>query len=127
RLFAASAWHSTPVVEALERASDERGVKYTNRFTCVRRGIPIVPAYDPRTDLPQVRLQSAIVVGPPGEEVYCDALGRVKLRFTGMRAQDHQDGAGASDTDRDSAWVRVASHWAGERWGSISLPRVGDE
>lgn len=127
RLFAANAWHRTPADDALERASSDRGVKYTNRFTCVRRGIPIVPAYDPRTDLPQVRLQSAIVVGPPGEEVYCDALGRVKLRFPGMREQDHRNGAGASDTDRDSAWVRVASHWAGDRWGSISLPRVGDE
>jgi type VI secretion system secreted protein VgrG len=74
-----------------------------------------------------VRLQSAIVVGPPGEEVHCDQLGRVKLRFPGTRKEDHPDGAGASNTDRDSAWVRVASHWAGDRWGSISLPRVGDE
>lgn len=127
RLFSANAWHRDPADDALARASEDRGVKYTNRFTCVRRGIPIVPAYDPQTDLPQVRLQSAIVVGPPGEEVHCDALGRIKLRFPGTREQDHPDGAGASDTDRDSAWVRVASHWAGDRWGSISLPRVGDE
>jgi type VI secretion system secreted protein VgrG len=126
RLFAANRWQQTDHA-GLEQASAERGVKYTNRFTCVRRGIPIVPAYDPRTDLPRVQLQSAIVVGPPGEEVHCDELARVKLRFVGTREQDHEDGAGASNTDRDSAWVRVASYWAGNGWGSISLPRVGDE
>jgi type VI secretion system secreted protein VgrG len=127
RLFAASGWHHELADLTLEQASEERGSKYSNRFACVRRGIPIVPAYDPRIDLPRVRLQSAIVVGPPGEEVHCDQLGRVKLRFPGTREEDHRDGAGASNTDRDSAWVRVASHWAGDRWGSISLPRVGDE
>jgi type VI secretion system secreted protein VgrG len=127
RLFAANAWQLDSVNGTLAQASAERDVKYTNRFTCVRRGIPIVPAYDMSTDLPRVRLQSALVVGPPGEEVHCDALGRIKLRFPGTREQDHQDGAGASNTDRDSAWVRVASHWAGDQWGAITLPRVGDE
>ena len=127
RLFAANAWQPASGDSALDHASDERDVKYTNRFTCVRRGIPIVPIYEPRTDLPQVRLQSAIVVGPPGEEVHCDALGRIKLRFPGTREQDHPEGPGASNSDRDSAWVRVASHWASDRWGSTSLPRVGDE
>lgn len=127
RLFATNGWRPIPDEASLEHASDEREVKYTNRFACVRRGIPIVPAYDPRIDLPNVRLQSAIVVGPPGEEVHCDALGRIKVRFPGTREQDHRKGAGASNTDRDSAWVRVASHWAGDSWGNISLPRVGDE
>lgn len=127
RLFSANGWRQSTDIFGLERASDERDVKYTNRFTCVRRGIPIVPGFDPRTDLPPVHLQSAIVVGPPGEEVHCDELGRVKLRFPGTREQDHRDGAGASDTDRDSAWIRVASHWASDRWGNASLPRVGDE
>ena len=126
RLFAANGW-SHDVHTALARASTGRDVKYTNRFTCIRRSIPIVPAYDPHTDLPRVQLQSAIVVGPPGEEVHCDELGRIKLRFPGTREQDHPSGAGAGNTDRDSAWIRVASHWAGDRWGSISLPRVGDE
>jgi type VI secretion system secreted protein VgrG len=127
RLFAANNWHQASAHAALQQASDERDVKYTNRFACVRRGIPIVPAYDARTDLPRVQLQSAIVVGPPGEEVHCDERGRIKLRFPGTREQDHPDGVGASNTDRDSAWVRVASQWASDRWGSISLPRVGDE
>jgi type VI secretion system secreted protein VgrG len=127
RLFDANSWQRAPAHVALEQASDERDVKYTNRFACVRRGIPLVPAFDPRSDLPRVQLQSAIVVGPQGEEVHCDELGRVKLRFPGTREQDHPDGVGASDTDRDSALVRVASQWASNRWGSINLPRVGDE
>lgn len=126
RLFAASGW-SRDVNTALVQSDTGREVKYTNRFTCVRRGIPIVPAYDPHIDLPRVHMQSAIVVGPPGEEIYCDDLGRIKLRFPGTREQDHSSGAGASNTDRDSAWIRVASHWAGAHLGSISLPRVGDE
>lgn len=105
------------------------------RFDAVRRGIPLVPAFDPRVDLPHPQLQSAIVTGPPGEEVHCDALGRVKIRFPGMRPQDHRHahGAGASDTPGDSAWVRVASNWAGsgpgsqQQAGSLHLPRVGSE
>jgi type VI secretion system secreted protein VgrG len=127
RLFSINGWGGVGAETELQTASDERGVRYTNRFSCVRRGIPIVPAFDPRTDLPHVRLQSAIVVGPPGEEVYCDAMGRVKLRFPGTREQDHESGAGASNSDRDSAWVRVASFWAGDGCGGIHLPRVGDE
>jgi type VI secretion system secreted protein VgrG len=74
-------------------------------------------------------LQSAFVVGPAGEEVHCDEYGRVKIRFPGTRPEDHghaQD-AGASDSDRDSAWVRVASSWAGHQRGTMTLPRVGDE
>jgi len=126
RLFTASGWNHA-LHAALEQASEVRDVKYSNRFACVRRGIPIVPAYDSRIDLPRVRLESAIVVGPLNEEVHCDELGRIKLRFPGTRAQDHRDGAGASNTERDSAWVRVASHWASNGWGAIGLPRVGDE
>lgn len=104
-------------------------------FDAVRRGIPLVPSFDPRLDLPHPQLQSAIVTGPPGEEVHCDALGRVKIRFPGMRTGDHRHahGAGASDTPADSAWVRVASNWAGagpgsqQQSGTLGLPRVGTE
>jgi type VI secretion system secreted protein VgrG len=129
RLFALNRWNDDTSSSALQQASEERGMRYTNRFACVRRGIPIVPAFDPRTDLPRPQLQSAIVVGPPGEEVHCDAHGRVKVRFPGTRTEDHShaQGAGASDGDRDSAWVRVASTWASTQWGTITLPRVGDE
>jgi type VI secretion system secreted protein VgrG len=127
RLFQRNQW---PGARAdLAKASAERGVRYSNRFTCVRRGIPIVPRFDPRIDLPRTEVQSVIVVGPSDEEVYCDEHGRVKVRFPACRPVDHEhaQGAGASDSDTDSAWVRVASTWASDNYGAISLPRAGDE
>ena len=126
-LFALNHWRNDS--GNLEQASAERGVRYTNRFTCVRRGIPIVPSYDPQRDLPRTEAQSVTVVGPVNEEVYCDELGRVKVRFPACRVADHEhaQGAGASDSDRDSAWLRVSSGWASAQYGAISLPRAGDE
>lgn len=127
RLFALNHWRSNS--DGLEQASAERGVRYTNRFTCVRRGIPIVPAYDPRVDLPRTEAQTVTVVGPVDEEIHCDDFGRVKVRFPACRGKDHEhaQGAGASDSNRDSAWLRVSSGWASAQYGAISLPRAGDE
>lgn len=127
RLFALNKWCAPD--DGLECASAERGARYTNRFSCVRRGIPIVPAFDPRADVPTAQMQSVIVVTPGEEEVHCDQHGRVKVRFPACRPGDHEhaQGVGASDSDTDSAWVRVASSWAGDHTGAISLPRDGDE
>jgi type VI secretion system secreted protein VgrG len=65
--------------------------------------------------------QSAIVVGPDGadqpngaDEIYCDRLGRVRLRFHWQ------------DNDA-SCWVRVAQRSAGGGMGSQFLPRIGQE
>ncbi len=127
KLFALNHWDSQS--GGLEQANDERGMRYTSRFTCVRRGVPIVPAYDPRIDLPHTQAQTVIVVGAAEEEIHCDEHGRIKVRFPACRVKDHEhaQGAGASDRDRDSAWLRPASGWAGEHYGAISLPRAGDE
>ena len=129
RLFALNRWDERPYSNALQQASEERGMRYTNRFSCVRRGIPIVPEFDPRSDLPRPQLQSVIVVGPASQEVHCDEYGRVKVRFPSTKPEDHShaQGAGASDSDLDSAWIRVASTWASNHWGAITFPRVGDE
>lgn len=132
RLFAQNNWQPDA---GLAPAGDGTTPRYRNRFSCARRGIAIVPHFDPRSDLPVVRLQSALVVGPGNEEVHCDAQGRVKVRFVATRAQDHAhaNGSGASGSERDSAWVRVASSWAGngpgagQQCGALSLPRVGSE
>lgn len=127
RLFALNRWESAR--GSIRQASEERGMRYTNQFECVRRGIPIVPPYDPRIDLPRTEALSAIVVGAANEEIYCDERGRIKVRFPACRPEDHEhaQGAGSSDTDRDSAWLRLVTGWAGNRYGAISLPRVGDE
>lgn len=126
-LFALNHWR--PADASLEQASIARGVRYTNRFACVRFGIQIVPKYDPRIDLPRTEMQYVTVVGPANQEIHCDARGRIKIRFPGCRPADHAHaaGAGASDGERDSAWVQVASPWAGMQYGAISLPRVGDQ
>lgn len=135
RLFARNRWHvdGAEVPVAGQNWFDANQLRYLWRTICVRRDIAFVPAWDARRDAPHAQLQSAIVVGAPDESVHCDAQGRVKVRFTAMRARDHAhaDGAGASGTDRDSAWVRVASSWAGTgdgmHFGSLALPRPGTE
>ena len=64
-------------------------------------------------------VQTAIVVGPSGEEIYTDQFGRVKVQF-------HWDRLGKKD-DKSSCWVRVAQMWANEAFGAWFLPRVGNE
>ncbi|MEG0860158.1 MAG: type VI secretion system tip protein TssI/VgrG [Pseudomonas sp.] len=69
----------------------------------------------PCIDGPQI----ATVVGPPGEEIYCDKWGRVKVSFPWDR-DSNQD-------DHSSCWIRVAQGWAGTLWGAMAIPRVGQE
>jgi len=63
--------------------------------------------------------QTAVVVGPGGEEIYTDKYGRVKVQF-------HWDRRGKKD-DQTSCWIRVGTPWAGKQWGIISIPRIGQE
>lgn len=130
RLFARSGWDGAAQAGIAEHSHTSQ--RYRTSFTCVRRSVRIVP---PPPVLPQVQLQSAIVVGPQNEAVWCDHLGRVKIRFPATRAEDHAhaSGAGSSDRDADSSWVRVASGWAGNgpgaggQCGTRLLPPVGAE
>jgi type VI secretion system secreted protein VgrG len=130
RLFGRNGW--TGEVVAPPKNSNSQPLRYKISFTCIRRHVRIVP---PRPAQPRPQLQTAIVVGPQNEVVWCDDLGRVKVRFSATRPEDHTHatGAGSSDSDRDSAWVRVASNWAGNGPGSNGqsgarmLPPVGTE
>jgi type VI secretion system secreted protein VgrG len=63
--------------------------------------------------------QTAVVVGPSGEEIWVDSYGRVKVQF-------HWDRRGEND-ENSSCWIRVASSWAGKGWGAIRIPRIGQE
>jgi type VI secretion system secreted protein VgrG len=63
--------------------------------------------------------QTAVVVGPSGEEIYTDAHGKVKIQF-------HWDREGKKD-ENSSCWVRVSQPWAGKAWGAIAIPRIGQE
>lgn len=96
----------------------DAALKYQNRFTC----LPHPTHYRaPRlTPAPSIKgSQTAIVVGPAGEEIYVDQYGRVKVQF-------HWDRTG-SYNENSSCWVRVSQNWAGKRWGAIFLPRIGQE
>jgi len=63
--------------------------------------------------------QSAIVVGPKGEEIHADDFGRVKVHF-------HWDRYDGSD-EKSTCWVRVSQPWAGKGWGGYFIPRIGQE
>jgi type VI secretion system secreted protein VgrG len=85
-------------------------------FTVLPSNVPYRPARKtpkPRTNGPQ----TATVVGP--EEIWTDRFGRVKLQF-------RWDRYGQSD-ENSSCWVRVSSNWAGANYGTMHMPRVGQE
>jgi type VI secretion system secreted protein VgrG len=91
---------------------------YSNTFTSIPADIP----FRPLRVTPRPRIdgcQTAVVVGPAGEEIFTDKYGRVKVQF-------HWDRSGKNDAD-SSCWVRVATPWAGKQWGMIHIPRVGQE
>lgn len=97
-------------------ADDE--FSYSNRFTCIPAAVPFRP---PRvTPRPVIQgSQTAEVVGPKGEEIYTDKFGRAKVQF-------HWDREGKKD-ENSSCWIRVSHPWAGKGWGSVSIPRIGQE
>ena len=69
---------------------------------------------------PQMRgPQTALVVGPPGEEIWTDKFGRVMVQFDWDRTGERNE--------KSSCWVRVAQSWAGAEWGMQFLPRIGEE
>jgi type VI secretion system secreted protein VgrG len=91
---------------------------YHNSFECIPFSTPYRPARV--TPEPFVQgCQTAVVVGPAGEEIYTDKYGRVKVQF-------HWDREGKKN-ENSSCWIRVSHPWAGQGWGAISIPRIGQE
>ena len=91
---------------------------YRNRFSVM----PSRVQYRPVPKRRRARVEgphTAIVVGPPNEEIFTDKYGRVKVKF-------HWDRAPGAD-DKSSCWLRVAQMWAGRQYGAFFLPRVGME
>ena len=102
---------------AYESSSDE-GASYHCQFTVQPRRQQFRPARI--TPAPTVSgPQTALVVGPAGEEIWTDKYGRVKVQF-------HWDRYGKKD-ENSSCWIRVATQWAGATWGMVSIPRIGQE
>ncbi len=98
---------STPTSRATRRAS----------FRCDFSAIPAAQQFRPprRTPKPFVQgPQTAVVVGPGGEEIFTDKYGRVKVQF-------HWDRYGKKN-EKSSCWVRVSHPWAGKNFGVDAHP-----
>ena len=112
-------FHSDGEKEEKEEDDDnDREDHYGNSFDCIPYALKFLPPRVTRRPLVSGP-QSALVVGPPGEEIFTDKYGRVKVQF-------HWDREGKNDAD-SSCWLRVATSWAGQKWGSIHIPRIGQE
>ena len=90
---------------------------YENRFRCLPAELPARPARQPRRL--QRGAETAVVVGPAGEELHTDVYGRIKVRF-------HWEPS-TLGVERSTCWLRVTQPWAGSSWGFQFIPRVGME
>ncbi|HBO2801842.1 TPA: type VI secretion system tip protein VgrG [Pseudomonas aeruginosa] len=102
---------------AEESADAAQGTHYSSTATLVPDDAEwrAEPLTKPRIDGPQ----QATVVGPPGEEIYCDEFGRVKVQFP-------WDREGRND-EHSSCWIRVSQNISGALWGHMAIPRIGQE
>jgi type VI secretion system secreted protein VgrG len=94
------------------------GLTYRNTFEC----IPFSTLFRPARLTPQPTVQgcqTAVVVGPAGQEIHTDNYGRVKVQF-------HWDREGKKN-ENSSCWIRVSHPWAGQGYGSVAIPRIGQE
>lgn len=92
--------------------------EYSNSF----EAFPATTEFRPLRVTPRPTIagtQTATVVGKSGEEIWTDQYGRVIVQF-------HWDQQGSND-EKSSCWIRVAHGWAGNLWGSIFVPRIGQE
>ncbi len=109
--------HSGHDPQVHEDETNGMPTSYQNQFVCIPRNVdfraPKQPA--PVVDGPQ----TAVVVGPAGEEIYTDPMGRIKVQF-------HWDRYGGFD-EHASCWIRVSQSMAAPTWGAVYLPRIGHE
>ncbi len=106
--------------EAVEPSylNQDEASHYANTFEAIPHDVPFRPLRV--TERPFVHgPQTAMVVGPPGEKIFTDKHGRVRVQF-------HWDRYGKRD-DKSSCWIRVSHAWAGRGWGDVNLPHVGHE
>ncbi|WP_350297692.1 type VI secretion system Vgr family protein [Pseudomonas putida] len=108
---------SQPTSLQEEAAGADQGTRYEQKAVLVpgRTEWRPAPLPKPRVDGPHM----ATVVGPPGEEIYCDEWGRVKVSFPWDRE--------SQNNEFSSCWLRVSQGWAGGSWGSMAIPRIGQD
>ena len=104
----------TAVTDAYPSSRLAEGESYSNTFTCIPLSVPFRPLRV--TGRPKINsLQSAVVAGPAGEEIYTDEFGRIQVQLNWL------------DNMESTAWARVSQVWAGNHWGAMFLPRIGQE
>ena len=98
--------------------SGDTGESYHCTFAAIKAADQFRPARI--TPKPVIEgVQTAVVTGPKGQEIYVDKYGRVKVQF-------HWDRYGKND-ESSSCWVRVSQAWTGKGWGHIANPHMGEE
>ena len=105
-------------VEEIDQVSSKGEFRYSCDFTVQ----PTTKIYRHPLTIPKPKTsgpQTAIIVGPPGETVWADEYGRVKVRFLWDRY--------CQNREFDSCWLRVSQAWAGDNFGGIYIPRIGHE
>jgi type VI secretion system secreted protein VgrG len=100
----------------------EASINEDAAYSCTMTVLQSKQQFRPARSTPRPTMggpQTAVVVGPGGEEIYTDKYGRVKVQF-------HWDRYGKKN-ENSSCWIRVSSPWAGKSWGGVSIPRIGQE
>jgi type VI secretion system secreted protein VgrG len=103
-------------------AAYEAGTGGTDAFICEFIAMPASQAFRPARATPKPFVQgpqTAVVVGPSGDEIHTDKYGRVKVQF-------HWDRYGKKN-EKSSCWIRVSHPWAGKNFGVMHIPRIGQE
>ncbi len=117
-LLVGVSYHLQENLQASEGAEGAEGSVQRFAFDAQPTSYPWRPARTtpkPRTRGPQ----TAMVVGPQGEQIWTDQYGRIKVQF-------HWDRIG-QENEQSSCWVRVSTAWAGATFGMTSVPRIGME
>ena len=100
----------------------EASINEDAAYSCTMTVLQSKQQFRPARSTPRPTMggpQTAVVVGPSGEEIYTDKYGRVKVQF-------HWDRYGKKN-ENSSCWMRVSSPWAGANWGGVAIPRMGQE
>ncbi|ODS10602.1 type VI secretion system tip protein TssI/VgrG [Vibrio scophthalmi] len=109
--------HQGTQPQALEESGGDGATTYSNQFKVIPSNLTwrATPQPRPQVDGPMV----GVVVGPAGEEIFCDEHGRVKVHFPWDRD--------SLENEHSSCWVRVSQGWAGGQYGMMAIPRIGHE
>ena len=110
--------HSGTEPMGYEGGASDGGFDYRNNFAC----IPASSVFRSARSTPKPIIsgvQTAVITGPAGEEIYPDEYGRVKCQF-------HWDRYGQRD-DKSSCWIRTSQGHSGAGFGGMYIPRIGEE